>query len=165
MRYLILLLLMPVLSVLGQNSLQNDYYSLKLPNETSFEKINSNKEESSNVDLYKITNTDNQQTKYLIYLMSNKLNTDIKGISDYNFNDYLKDIGKAEVLSNITIALDNQEFYKIKVGLDNNVKGLMYITAKEGILYRLLFMLPNEEYYTKYLEEINSIFESNTLLN
>lgn len=165
MKHLVLLLMMILtLNLSGQNILQNGYYNLELPKETSYQKVNSIKEESSNIDLYKIINTNNRQTKYLIYLMSNKLNANIKGISDYNFKDYLQDIGKAEILSSKSINFKNEEFYKIKVGLDNNVKGLMYITAKEGTLYRLFFMLPNEEYYSKYLEEITSIFKSSSLL-
>ena len=152
------------LNMVGQTTISNDYYSLKLPISTSYDKVNSTKEELSNVDLYKVIDTDNNRTKYLIYLMSNQLKTNIEGISDYNFKDYLKDIGKAEVLMSESITFKNREFYKVKLGLDNNVRGLMYITAKEGTLYRLFFMLPNEEYYEKYLDEMSSIFESNSLL-
>ncbi|EZH73168.1 hypothetical protein ATO12_19370 [Aquimarina atlantica] len=163
-KIVLLLIVMTALTSSGQTSLKNSSHALELPKATVFEKMNSTKEETSNVDVYKITLANNDQPKYLIYLMKNKLNKEINSISDYNFEDYLKDVGKAEILSKDLIIFKNREYYKVKVDFGNKVQGVLYITVKDDNLYRLLFMLPNSEYYVKYSKEITSIFESSSLL-
>jgi hypothetical protein len=148
----------------AQKVIQTDYYRVILPSSTTFEKTNSNNEELSEVDVYQIINSENLKTKYLAYLMVNKLNADITSISEFNFEDYLKDIGNFKIIETESIVRDNQKFYKLKLSLDNGIIGLVYISNMNEVLYRLFYMIPNEEYFTKYQKEISIMFKSADLL-
>ena len=95
------------MNLMAQEVIDNKFFRLQLAKSTTSEKMNSLNEEFSSLDVFKITNSEDEQLKYLIYLMSNKSN--VKDISESHLNEYVKEIGNVKVLSS-----DSFIFKKIK---------------------------------------------------
>ncbi|WP_299117481.1 hypothetical protein [uncultured Winogradskyella sp.] len=153
---LFLLLILSV-NIMAQEAINTEFYNIELPKSTTFEKMNSSKEELSNVDVFKILNLENRQIKYLIYLMSNKLNVDF--ISEPNLNEYVGDIGEVEIVKKERIIFKEYDVYKLKMKLGDNISSIMYLTNINDVLYRLVFMIP-KKLFPDYEKEVESFFKS-----
>ncbi|WP_299557142.1 hypothetical protein [Seonamhaeicola sp.] len=144
------------LNLISQSVLQTDFYSIEIPEPLTYEKFKSDKEDLSNTDVYKIIDTKKEKIKYLVYLMSNKLNYNAKTISEKNINEYLKDIGKSEILNIDKLLLKNKEVFKLKLSLDKEITGIVYLTSINDVLYRVLIMVP-DKFFMNFKKEIDSI--------
>lgn len=164
MKFLLyLLFLITPLNLISQDILQTKFYSIEIPESLSYEKLKSDKEELSNTDVFKIINSKKQHVKYLIYLMSNKLNRNAETVSESNLNEYLKDLGEVELLNNEKIFFKNSEGFKLKLSLGKEITGVVYLTSINDVLYRILFMVP-DKFYSDFKEEIDLLLSTTSFL-
>lgn len=142
-------------------TLKNTYYKLNLPELTVYEKMNSSYEKESYVDVLKIINSENKQVKFLMYLMANKLNAETISKSDIKL--YTNDLGNLQLFSTEKVFFNDKQYYKSLFKIDDNISGIMFLTNVDGVLYRILFMVPNK-LFSEYQIEIDEILRNTSLL-
>ncbi|WP_303302470.1 hypothetical protein [Flavivirga jejuensis] len=143
--------------------MKTKFYSIEIPESLTYERLKSDKEDLSNTDVFKIVDSKKQDIKYLIYLMSNKLNSNAETLSENNLNEYLKDLGKVEILNHEKIFFKNSEIFKLKLSLGKEIIGVVYLTNVNNVLYRMLFMVP-DKFYTDIKNEIDLLLSTTLFL-
>lgn len=148
----------------SQEILNTDFYSLQLPANTAFKKVNETKEDLANIDVFNFVNEKTDRTKYLIYLMSNKMEVDVSSISDREIEDYLFDIQPKSINQVNSFTKEGRKWHKVKVSFEDGIIGSIYLTIVNDVLHRLFFMIPNESFYTNHISEIEAIMVTVKLL-
>ena len=128
----------------AQNKLQIDNFSIQIPDSTIVEKMNSIEDNGSKVQLFKATDSSTQKVKYLLSLFANELNIELKDIAEFDYKDYLSDLGNVEVID-VKKSITEKSGYKLKIKMNEKAFGIMYITFYEGKLIRMLFMVAEKE--------------------
>jgi len=157
--YFNIILMMLVCQAFSQNNLKTTFYNIEFPESSKFKLFNSVNEEFSNIDVYKVTEKDNEELKYLIYLMSNSLNKDAEILNKDNLDGYLNDIGDYSLIKvNEIIGSDNKTI-EATIRINEKMLGIIFLNKKRDILNRIFFMIPQVN-YSKYLTEINDSFKT-----
>jgi len=76
-------------NIYSQENIKTEFYYVKKPEKTIIKAFNSTHEEFANIDAYQFI-TD-EKPKYILYLMSNRINIEITSINIDNFKDFLSD--------------------------------------------------------------------------
>ena len=53
--------------------------------------------------------------------------------------------------------------FKLELGIDENIKGMMYLTNINDVLYRIVFMIP-KKLFSDYAVEADEVFKSTSFL-
>lgn len=144
-------------------NLRTDFFNIDLPINLSYEEMKSEKEDLSNTDVFKINDSEKDKLKYLVYLISNRLNDDAQKVSEENLSSFVKDLGKPEILENKKVSLNDQDVFRLKLALSDHITGIVYVTSVNNVLYRALFMVP-DKFLNLFEEEISSIMSSVSFL-
>lgn len=128
----------------AQNKLDIDNFSIQIPDSTVVEKMNSIDDNGSKVQLFKVMDSSTQKVKYLLSLFANELNVELKDISEFNYKDYLSDLGDVEVIE-VEKSISEKSGYKLKLKMNEKAFGILYITFHEDKLIRMLFMVAEKE--------------------
>lgn len=145
----------------SQETLNTSFYKLELPTATSYEYVNSTSENSANINIYKVLDDDSKKVKYLVYLMSNKLNEPFS--ENINVESYLSDIGDYELLKSEKYFKGDKKHFELTLKMEENIIAAMYLTASNDVLYRVLVMIPEMQFESRD-NEIDYIFENIGLL-
>lgn len=156
MRKFLIIGLLMITKLSAQVTFDNKFYRLDIPKNTHIEIFKSTNEEEANVDVYKLITEG--KPKYLLYLMSNKLNADVDSVTIDNCKEFLHDIGNLEITDVKTLA----NLIKIDFLYTENKKVVctVYLSKTNNILNRFLFIFPNNNISTKFDNEINILLNS-----
>ncbi|MEM6734428.1 MAG: hypothetical protein AAF620_00015 [Bacteroidota bacterium] len=150
-----LIFLTPILGVC-QKSFNSPDYSFKSPSDFTFSRDNFI---DGFVDILTVIDDDStENVKYLIYL--HKINIGSKIDASYlveNPTQYTSDLN-CTVLTSKGVSYNGYDGLELEVKFDNSdeVVGYVFMTAYNSTLRRIIFMVPNEEYYEKYFSDIQS---------
>lgn len=140
----------------AQSKISTDFYILDLPNGFQFKEFNKSREENSNSDVYEFLQ--DGKPKYLLYLLSNKLNDNHTAISIENIKNYVFDIGDLNILNTENVS------GKIKIVATSNeyenLKSIIYVFQTGNILNRFLFLFPNEEAKSLFAAEVEELVKN-----
>lgn len=142
----------------SQDIVETNFYSFKVPEKTIVKAFGSSNEELANTDVYQFIVNDNP--KYLLYLISNKINTEVTNIDYENYNAFLSDIGDIRILG--AEKLNNQFKIDFNYNDKENIKGIIFISVNNDILNRYVFLLPNEKAKEVFQDEIIKLVNSIT---
>ncbi len=133
-------------------TIENTFYKIQVPVNTSIKAFQSTHEALASIDSYQFIV--NGKPKYIFYMMSNKLETEvIVGLE--NYKDFLFDIGdiditKAEIFNDLIKVYYNYTDKKA-------IEGVIYIGIRGNILNRFLLMYPNQSSLKTFDEEVDLI--------
>lgn len=145
-------------AIIAQNDIENSYYKFSIPKNTNVKPFKSTHEELANIDVYQFTI--DEKPKYILFLISNKLTSDIKEVNVDNCMDFLFDLGEIEVSN--TEPFNGIVKLHFKYIENNVIQGVLYIKTNNNILDRFLFLFPNESAYKSFNIEIDNILKSIT---
>lgn len=158
-KYLIgLLVLFNLISsdLLSQENIKTNFYQLKAPENTTVKTFAETHEELANIDVYQFNVA--EKPKYILYLMSNKTNVEITTIDIDNYKDFLFDLGSLKVSR-----IENLE-KKLKINFSytdkENIRGVVYLSVKNNILNRFVFLFPNENANQIFQKEVDEMMNS-----
>jgi hypothetical protein len=144
--------------MLSQENIKTNFYKLNIPKNTTVKTFAKNHEELANIDAYQF-NAD-EKPKYIMYLMSNKTNVEITSINIDNYKDFLFDLGdlKLSRIENLEDKLKINFTYSNK----ENIKGIIYMSVKNNILHRFVFLFPNENSIQIFQNEVDEMINNIT---
>ena len=160
-KYLIILLTVFNLisyGMLSQENIKTNFYKLNIPENTTVKPFAKTHEELANIDAYQF-NAD-EKPKYIMYLMSNKTNMEIASINIDNYKDFLFDLGDLK-LSRIE-NLENKIKINFTYSNKENIKGVIYMSVKNNILHRFVFLFPNENSIQIFQNEVDEMINNIT---
>lgn len=144
----------------SQETIETNFYSFKIPQETVVESFGSSNEELANVDVYQFIIND--KPKYLLYLMSNKINVKINTVDFENYNSFLSDLGDVRIL--VAEKLSNNFKIEFSYNEKENIRGIVFLSINNDILNRFVFLLPNEKAKEVFQDEIINLSNSITII-
>ena len=139
----------------AQSIHETEFYKMVLPLEYSANPYQSSKEEFANIDSFMLSH--HESPRYLLMVMSNKLTANFDGISLDNYMDYIEDIGTISIIS----AEKSDDFIRVKF-IDKkkeNISFVAYLNAKNDILNRFVFFIP-QKVGDIYEKEITQVIKS-----
>lgn len=135
----------------SQSKVENDYCKIAVSDSIRFDAYKKINEEKGFIDSYKLSV--NSNLIGILFIMLNKLEVEAS-IDENNYNDYIFDLGE------ITILSVNKEKSYLKIYYkDEKVNGIIYLGNNNDILYRFMFMFPNEDFLKRYGQVAHLIFE------
>jgi len=149
---IVFLSLLSPIFVYSQNKIENTYCNMLVSDSINFEPFKKINEEKGFIDSYKLLV--NSKPICVLFLMFNKLEAQVN-VGEENYKDYIFDIGELNVLKTEQEDTYLKIYYK-----DKKVQGIIYLESKNDILYRFVFMFPNEDYLLKYDKIADSMFSS-----
>uniref|UniRef100_UPI003A8DA0AD hypothetical protein n=1 Tax=Flavobacterium beibuense TaxID=657326 RepID=UPI003A8DA0AD len=157
MKFFLFALLFVTVEGKSQDKLENAYYILNLPNNTTVKLFQHTNEDFANIDSYKFF--EGEKPKYVLYMMSNKLEADVT-VREDNYIDFLNDIGAL----NVTNVSRFNNFFKVNFNFKDReaIECVMYININGDILNRFLLMYPNKTILNNFENEVN-IFLKNII--
>jgi hypothetical protein len=155
---IILLFILYLLSnkAMAQVDIENSFYKFSIPKKTNVKLFKSTHEELANIDSYQFIFE--AKPKYILYLMSNKITSDIKEINIDNYKDFLYDLGEIKI-SNIEKTNGVVKLH-FKYNENDAIQGVLFISINNDVLDRFLFLLPNESAYKSFNTEIDDVVKN-----
>ncbi|MPT34819.1 MAG: hypothetical protein E2604_06970 [Flavobacterium sp.] len=149
-------------ALFAQTNINTEFYKVDLPKGSDFKVFAQSREETANIDVYEFTL--DKKPKYLLYLLSNKLNEGHSPIVEENLDSYLSDLG-----NDIKVVSVEQlkGILKVIIKYHNNdyLTSIIYLSETGNILNRFVFIFPNEQTRDLFHEEIQSIALKNITCN
>ena len=142
-------------TLVSQNIVENRFYKITLPLSAQAKPYQLNEEPLSNIESFKIV-TD-QKLRYILYLMSNKLEAPVSEVNTENYEDFLIDLGSIEVISVEQIDSFVKVIYRFS---GESFAGVCLIGKTNDILNRFVWMVPDEKVINNLAAEISSISKS-----
>lgn len=140
----------------SQENIKTDFYVLKVSEQTTVKAFASTHEELANIDAFQFIV--DEKPKYILYLMSNKTNTEQVNINMDNYKDFLFDLGDLKVSSVEDLGS------KIKIHFlfndKKNINGIVYAYIKNDVLNRFVFLLPNDNAKITFTKEIDEMINN-----
>lgn len=142
--------------MLSQENIRTNFYQLKVPENTTVKIFAETHEELANIDVYQFNVA--EKPKYILYLMSNKTNIEITTIDINNYKDFLFDLGSLKVskIENLEKKLKINFLYTDK----EKIRGIVYLSVKNNILNRFVFLFPNENANQVFQREVDEMMDS-----
>ncbi|MBN9284144.1 MULTISPECIES: hypothetical protein [unclassified Flavobacterium] len=142
--------LLVVTGIYSQTKFKTEFYTVTVPENTTYTMFNTTREAEANIDIYEFGA--DGKIKYLLYLMSNKMSGAVK-VDENNFEDFLTDLYEL-VITDIEKQDGNLKIY-FSYNDSEFVRGIAYLSTENDVLSRFVFLLPNPDAKKTFSNEID----------
>lgn len=136
----------------AQGTFKNDFYEIKIPDNTIVKPYQKSIEELSNTESFIFEL--NGKPKYILFLLSHKLLKKTE-LNEEDLAEFSIDLGENLIVDKIT-AIDKS--FKVEFhSSTGKIKQIVYYFTTNDILNRFMFVFPNEEIENKFKAETETI--------